>query len=177
MPSLSREIEQAERDWRLHSAFGLAQLAQKKSFKNYSHVDVKVYFHGPGQFLDLSGRMGYKIYVNDTMQSQVSWHDVRMLSKEKKDGTKSCINSVYDKCMYGALISHMKANTPSENGCTVPWVMQGKQGSEKICKKAENINVTFWEAWNRVTNQLNDCPVPCETLLVSLGAKNFEVIK
>ena len=43
----------------------------------FSYEDVKVYFHRREQFLDLSGRMGYKIYKGETMQSQVSWHDVR----------------------------------------------------------------------------------------------------
>ena len=99
------------------------------------------------------------------------------MSKETDDGGKTCIHSTYDKCMYGALVKHMKNNTPSEDGCTVPWVMDGElNATTKICKNAENINTTFWIAWNRVTNQLNDCPVPCETLLVTLGAKNYEVL-
>ena len=109
----------------------------------------------------------------------ISIHNLinRMMSKETDDGGKTCIHSTYDKCMYGALFNHMKNNTPSEDGCTVPWVMDGNLTStKKICKNAENINTTFWIAWNRVTNQLNDCPVPCETLLVTLGAKNYEVI-
>ena len=98
------------------------------------------------------------------------------MSKENDDGGKTCIHTTYDKCMYGALVDRMKNNTPSEDGCTVPWVMnEDNTGTTKICKNAENINTTFWIAWNRVTNQLNDCPVPCETLLVSLGAKNYEV--
>ena len=131
-----------------------------------------MYFHRNGQFLDLSGRMGYKIYVKDVVQSQVMWHDIRMMSKDK-DGGKTCIDSEYDTCMYSALIRHMEANTQSENGCTVPWVMNGTEGATKICKDPENINTTFWIAWNRVTNQMDDCPVPCDTLLVSLGAKNY----
>ena len=45
-----------------------------------SYEDVKVYFHRNGQFLDLSGRMGYKIYVKDKVQSQVIWHDIRSKS-------------------------------------------------------------------------------------------------
>ena len=43
----------------------------------YSHEDVKVYFHKNGQFLDLSGRMGYKIYKKEKVQSQVNGHDIR----------------------------------------------------------------------------------------------------
>ena len=103
-----------------------------------------------------------------------------MMSKKKSDGTRSCIDSTYDKCMYGALIRHMKANTPSENGCTVPWVMEDGEipfitGTKNICTLPYNINQSYWQAWTRVTNQKNDCPLPCKTLLLSLGAKNYKV--
>ena len=99
-----------------------------------------------------------------------------MMSKEKDDGSKTCIETNYDACMYGAMVNHMKSKTESEGGCTVPWVLdENLEGTTKICKEAENINSTFWEAWNRVTNQLKDCPVPCDSLLVSLGAKNYKV--
>ena len=98
-----------------------------------------------------------------------------MMSKKGKNDTLTCIESNYDQCMYGALVKHMKAATQNENGCTVPWVLDGQKGSNDICREPENINKTFWIAWDRVTNQLKDCPVPCDTLLVSLGAKNFEV--
>ena len=97
------------------------------------------------------------------------------MSKDAGNGTKTCIDSNYDECMYGALVNHMKSKTQDEGGCTVPWVIENGKGPNKICKKSENINTTFWEAWNRVTNQLNDCPVPCDVLQVSLGAKNYEV--
>ena len=97
------------------------------------------------------------------------------MSKSVSSGIKSCINSNYDECMYSALVKHMDMKTQSENGCTVPWVMDGSTGSKKICKMADNINITFWEAWNRVTNQMNDCPVPCDTLILTLGAKNHQV--
>ena len=97
-----------------------------------------------------------------------------MMSKENDDGSMTCIHTEYDKCMYGALVNHMKTNTPSEE-CTVPWVMDKGEGTQEICKETKNINTTFWEAWNRVTNQLQDCPVPCNTVLVQLGAKNYEV--
>jgi hypothetical protein len=99
----------------------------------------------------------------------------RMMSKNKDNDQKSCIHSIYDNCMYQALISHMQRQTQDENGCTVPWVMDGETGSENICKTDKNINITFWEAWNRITNQQDDCPVPCNSLLVTLGAKNTEV--
>ncbi len=97
------------------------------------------------------------------------------MSKDLDDGKKSCINSVYDECMYDALVKHMLAKTGSEGGCTVPWIMDNGVGTTRICKTAENINITFWEVWNRGTNQKSDCPNPCETLLVTLGAKNLQV--
>ena len=43
----------------------------------FSLEDVKVYFHQHNQFLDLSGRMGYKVFKGETVQTQVSWQDVR----------------------------------------------------------------------------------------------------
>ena len=96
------------------------------------------------------------------------------MSKEKYDGSRTCIRTEYDKCMYKALINHMKAKTPSKK-CTAPWVIDDGSGTQNICKEAKNINATFWEAWNRVTNQLQDCPEPCNSVLVQLGAKNYEV--
>ena len=77
---------------------------------------------------------------------------------------------IYDNCIYNALITKMKEKTENENGCTVPWVVN----SSKICKKPKNLNTTFWIAWNRVTNQFNDCPIPCDTLIVTLGKSNYK---
>jgi hypothetical protein len=39
--------------------------------------DVKLYFHKSGQFMDLSGRMGYKIFKGEIAQSQINSHDIR----------------------------------------------------------------------------------------------------
>ena len=104
----------------------------------------------------------------------IYFYHSRRMSKEKYDGSKTCIHTEYDKCMYKALVNHMKTKTPSEK-CTAPWVIDNRSGTQNICKEAKNINATFWEAWNRVTNQLQDCPVPCNSVLVQLGAKNYEV--
>ena len=43
----------------------------------YSQREVKVYFHKHGQFMDFSGRMGYYIYENERVQSQVHVQDLR----------------------------------------------------------------------------------------------------
>ena len=37
------------------------------------------------------------------------------------------------------------------------------------------INSTFWIAWNRVTNQLNDCHKTCRDLKIILGGGNLKV--
>ena len=101
-----------------------------------------------------------------------------MMPKDKKDNSKSCMECNYDSCMYGALVDHMHSKSQSEGGCTVPWVLDKNfEASTKICKEKNNINSTFWEAYNRVTNQQDDCPVPCKSLLVSLGATNYKVCK
>ena len=99
-----------------------------------------------------------------------------MLSKKRDDGTKTCIKTNYDKCMYGALMDHMHSKTQSEGGCTAPWILdRNMEGTTKICKESENIKTAFWEGWNRVTNQHKDCPIPCDSLLVNIGAKNYKV--
>ena len=71
----------------------------------------------------------------------------------------------------------MKDVTENEGGCTVPWVLDEKKGPKKICKMSKNMNKTFWIAWNRVTNQEQDCPNPCQILSISLSGKNYQVFK
>ena len=56
---------------------GTKQCSQPHS----SHMPVKIYFHRHGQFLDLSGRMGYKVYTGETVQAQVNYEDMRMISR------------------------------------------------------------------------------------------------
>ena len=143
----------------------------------FSHIDVKLYFHGPDQFLDLSGRMGYKLYRGEIMQSQVTVTDITLIERNleedeedanSKEGTKTCTNEIYDDCIYGMLARVMRENT--EDNCTVPYV----RDDSKICTKPNDINTTFWIAWNRVTNQKKDCNVPCHSASVNLGAKNYQ---
>ncbi len=45
----------------------------------YRKKSVKVYFHADGQFLDFSGRMGYKIYVGSIVQAQLYTEDIRLV--------------------------------------------------------------------------------------------------
>jgi hypothetical protein len=47
-----------------------------------SHIDVKLYFHGPDQYSDSSGRMGYKLYLGEEMQSQIRFRDITMLERD-----------------------------------------------------------------------------------------------
>ena len=62
----------------------------------------------------------------------------------------------------------MRNNT--NGGCRAPFI---RDDNDTICKEAKDINTTFWIAWNRVTNQKKDCLIPCHSLTVNLGAKNF----
>ena len=48
---------------------------------------MKLYFHGPDQFLDLSGRMGYKLYRGEIMQSQITVTDTKILERTVKENT------------------------------------------------------------------------------------------
>ena len=65
----------------------------------------------------------------------------------------------------------MKRNTADE--CTVPWI----KDNSKICSTSDDINTTFWIAWNRITNQKKDCFPPCDATLVNVGAKNREELE
>ncbi len=60
-----------------------------------------------------------------------------------------------------------------ENGCVVPWL----RSDGPICTGAEEANATFWTHYNRVTNQMGDCPTPCESLIVNIGGKNYKKYK
>ncbi len=46
-----------------------------------SLIPVKIYFHANEQFLDLSGRMGYKVFPGEIVQSQVTYEDISLLSR------------------------------------------------------------------------------------------------
>ena len=140
-------------------------------------MDVQIYFHGPDQFLDLSGRMAYKLNLGEIMQSQITVTDITILERDQKkdeddptykEGRKSCMTENYDDCIYNMLTNEMRKNT--EDNCTVPYVRDDR----KICTKDKDINTAFWIAWNRVTNQQLDCNIPCHFLTVSLGAKNYQ---
>ncbi len=50
-------------------------------FKISRKVPVKIYFHAKDQYLDLSGRMGYKAYVGEDMQAQINYEDIKLISR------------------------------------------------------------------------------------------------
>ena len=108
-----------------------------------SNIDVKIYFHGPDQYSDSSGRMGYKLYRGETMQSQIRISDIELLEREivtkteedsdtglesqlpsnereERGHNKTCSNEPFDECLFSKLIKDMKANT--EDNCTAPFI-------------------------------------------------------
>ena len=136
-----------------------------------------MYFHAKGQFLDLSGRMGYTVHIGQRIQSQITFQDVLQLDyKNTKTGTfhsfflsnrdKKCSHDNYDQCMYNTLRKVMQKET-SQN-CTVPWIFD----NGNICKKFSDIRKAFKISWTRITNQQKDCLSPCHATLVNVGAKN-----
>ena len=136
-------------------------------------MDVKVYFHSRNQFLDLSGRLGYKIHLGKQYETQVTVQDVLQIDYKNVhngiifyESDRKCTFEAYDKCMYRTLAKTMKENT--KDNCTAPWVLD----SDKICSKPEDANTTFWISWNRITNQKGDCLSPCNTTLVNIGGMN-----
>ena len=58
-----------------------------------SHIDVKIYFHGPDQYSDSSGRMGYKLYRGETMQSQIRISDIELLEREVEVKTEEDLDT------------------------------------------------------------------------------------
>ena len=114
---------------------------------NFRKRDVKIYFHKRGQFLDLSGRMGFKFYKGMRSEQQVSFLENIQISRTLGSGKTSCSNGVYDQCIYNMLEREMKKDTMDK--CTVPWV----PCNSKVCSNAADVNTSFEIAWNRVTNQ------------------------
>ena len=117
--------------------------------------------------------MGYKIYVGDRVEAQLTIKDILQLEyKNVKNGLmlspseKACSHEVYDTCIYTKIANLMKNET--EDHCTVPWIVD----NNRICSKPSDINKTFWTAWDRITNQRKDCEIPCHTILVNVGAVN-----
>ena len=56
--------------------------------------DIKVYLHMPQQFLDLTGRMGHKVYKGDKVQTQITYSDNHQLARELEDGNVTCSEKV-----------------------------------------------------------------------------------
>ena len=126
-------------------------------FYIFSSIAAKVYFHANSQFLDLSGRLGHKVYLGRRYESQITVQDALQIEYKNVhngiiiyDSDRKCSHERYDKCMYDTLSSTMQRET--EDNCTVPWL----PGELKICTKPHDINKTFWIAWNRITNQEKD---------------------
>ena len=152
-----------------------------------SNIDVKVYFHSRNQFLDLSGRMGHKIYLGKQYEAQVTTQDILQIDYKNVDNgiilyesDRKCSFEDYDQCMYRTLVTTMKKET--EDNCIAPWVLHPEfednstsplvLHSENICSKPVDMNKTFWISWNRITNQKGDCLKPCNTTLINIGGKN-----
>ena len=138
-------------------------------------IDAKLYIHAKDQFLDLSGRMGYKVFLGKRFECQVTVQEIIQLEYRNVKNAlalssqdKSCSYQAYDECMYNRMSEVMKRNT--EDKCTVPWI----RNNDRICSKSNDINTTFWVAWNRITNQKKDCFPPCDATLVNVGAKNYK---
>ena len=141
-------------------------------------MDVKVWFHSKDQFLDLSGRLGSKVFMGRRYEMQIGVQDTHQLEYKNVhngiilyDSDRKCSYEPYDKCMYQTLTRYMVEGT--KDSCTVPWVpYTDPRYVSRICTKSEDINNTFWIGWSRITNQKGDCLKPCHTTLINVGAKN-----
>ena len=79
--------------------------------------------------MDLSGRMGYKLYKGEIMQSQITVTDITILERDVKEdkndpnykkGQKTCSKELYDDCIYNMLARTMREDT--KDNCTVPYI-------------------------------------------------------
>ena len=138
-----------------------------------SYIDVQVYFHAKDQFLDLSGRLGNKVYIGRRYETQIVAQDVYQLEYKNVhngiifyESDRKCSFESYDSCIYQTLTQQMMLET--EDHCTAPWV----PGKTRICTSPNDINKTFWIAWSRITNQKGDCLRPCHSTIINIGAKN-----
>ena len=144
-------------------------------------MDVELYFHAPGQFLDLFGRMAYKLYRGEVMQTQITIRDSNELEKEATDDEnyfgfaafktttkESCTTDLYDDCVYNMLNRDMREKT--EDGCTAPYV----KDAENICTKEKDILIASEIVTNIIKHGAHSCNVPCHSVGVDLGAKNYQ---
>ena len=141
----------------------------------------KVYFHPPGQYISLNGRMGYKIKAKDYVEATLNYHEYRMLEKDNpnydpnaEDQNRfktTCNPGEYNACMYDTLTKLMM----NEVGCTVPYLPNVK---DKICTDYESARKAFDIHWFRVTNQQHDCQAPCTYILTELSkSSNYYTAK
>ena len=146
-----------------------------------SHIDVELYFHGPDQFLDLSGRMGYKLYRGEKMESQMTIKDYIILERDEIDyedddlfsfksaeANKTCTNDIFDDCVYDVMAKEMIDNTGDK--CTAPYV----RDPIKICTKERDIYAASRIATNLLANGEHGCLNQCHWVTVDLGAKNYQ---
>ena len=87
--------------------------------------------------MNLNGRMGYKVFSGDNMQTFINYHQMSVIEKENEDyqpyeGTQkrfktTCSNQDYNKCLYGTIHNSFM----EKFGCTVPFIAGVK--SEEIC--------------------------------------------
>ena len=66
-----------------------------------------IYFHAPGQFLDLNGRLGHNVMPGQSVETQVTYQDAKMLPTLDMDGKPTCSHHHYDACMYESMAKSM----------------------------------------------------------------------
>ena len=78
-------------------------------------MNAKIYIHSKDQFLDLSGRMGYKTYLGERFECQITLNEI--IQKEYKNvknaialssKDKTCSYDIYDDCIYEKVAKIMK---------------------------------------------------------------------
>ena len=113
-----------------------------------------------GRSLSIGKRYRWQVDYQETLRLERK-HTIIKEYGQNKNELCSIIN--YDDCILHRIVHLMKTN--SRANCTVPWV----ERNENICTNSRDINQTFAIWWNRITNQMKDCNVPCQTMLINIS--------
>lgn len=114
--------------------------------------------------------MGRILSTAKSYRWQVDYQEISRIERKNclikefyTENDEACSTKKYDDCILRRIESSMKAQ--SFTNCTVPWI----ERNENICTNSRDINKTFSIWWNRITNQMKDCNVPCQTMLINIS--------
>ena len=119
--------------------------------------------------------MGYNIWLGERVQFQVEMEEIQQLEYKDVENRltltskdRGCSHEIFDDCMYEVVASVMKERT--DGNCTVPWI----RNNANVCSTSKDIKTAYRIGLTRITNQKKDCLLPCKTMKINVGAKNWD---